>query len=36
MTTMLGGSSDQFVDAKTILSFGKQINRLKGGEGDRR
>jgi hypothetical protein len=29
MKTMLGQSSDQFVDAKTILSFSKQINRLR-------
>ena len=29
MKTMLGGASDQFVDAKTILSFGKELNRMR-------
>jgi hypothetical protein len=27
--TMLGGSSSQFTDAKSILSFGKQLDRIK-------
>ena len=36
MKTMLGGSSDQFVDAKTIMAFGKQINRMRGRDDDRR
>ena len=27
--TMLGGASDQFVDAKTILAFGKQLGQIK-------
>jgi low affinity Fe/Cu permease len=27
--TMLGGSSNQFTDAKTILSFGKQLEQIK-------
>ncbi len=28
LKTMLGGSSDKFTDAKTILSFGKQLDRI--------
>ncbi len=36
MKTLLGGASDQFVDAKTILSFGKEINRMRGRQDDRR
>jgi hypothetical protein len=27
--TLLGGSSDKFTDAKTILSFGKQLDRIQ-------
>ncbi len=27
--SLLGGSSQQFTDAKTILSFGKQLDRIK-------
>ena len=29
MQTMLGGASDQFVDAKSILAFGKQLGGIK-------
>jgi hypothetical protein len=29
MKTMLGGSSSQFVEAKTILAFGKQLGQIK-------
>jgi hypothetical protein len=32
LQTVLGGSSDQFVDAKTIRSFGKQLHRIKARE----
>ena len=32
---MLGGSSDQFVDAKTILAFGKQLGHIKAREDGR-
>lgn len=32
--TMLGGSSDKFTDAKTILSFGKQLDRITTREKD--
>jgi hypothetical protein len=28
LQTMLGGASDHFVDAKTILEFGKQLDRI--------
>jgi hypothetical protein len=35
MKTMLGGSSDQFADAKTILAFGKQLGQIKARENDR-
>lgn len=34
--TMLGGSSEKFTDAKTILSFGKQLDRITTREKDRR
>jgi hypothetical protein len=35
LQTMLGGSSDQFVPAKTILAFGKHLDRIKArGPGD--
>jgi hypothetical protein len=30
--TMLGGSADQFADAKTILRFGKQVEQIKSRE----
>jgi len=33
--TMLGGSSDQFTDSKTILSFGKQLDRIRTRDRDR-
>jgi hypothetical protein len=33
--TMLGGSSDQFTDSKTIRSFGKQIAQIKARENGR-
>jgi hypothetical protein len=33
--TMLGGSSDKFTGAKAILSFGKQLDRIKARENDR-
>jgi hypothetical protein len=29
LKTMLGGSSDQFTDAKTILAFAKQLRRTR-------
>jgi hypothetical protein len=29
LRTMLGGSSDKFVDSKTILAFGKQLEQIK-------
>lgn len=29
LKTMLGGSSDQFTDSKTILAFAKEIDRMK-------
>ena len=35
MQTMLGGASDQFVDAKTILAFGKQLGGIKRREDER-
>jgi hypothetical protein len=35
LQTMLGGSSGQFVEAKTILKFGKQLDRFKALERDR-
>jgi hypothetical protein len=35
LTTMLGGSSTQFVDAKTILAFSKQLGKSKTRENDR-
>ncbi|HTU88672.1 MAG TPA: hypothetical protein VMF69_01120 [Gemmataceae bacterium] len=34
--TMLGGSSDKFTDAKTILSFGKQLDRIAPRDKDHR
>ena len=36
MHTMLGGASDQFVDAKTILAFGKQLGGIRRREEGRR
>ena len=33
--TMLGASSDKFTGAKAILSFGKQLDRIKARENDR-
>ncbi len=33
--TMLGGASDQFADAKTILAFGKQLGHIKAREDGR-
>jgi hypothetical protein len=33
--SMLGGSSDQFTDAKTILSFSKEIDRIRTRDRDR-
>jgi hypothetical protein len=35
LRTMLGGSSDQFTDAKTILDLGKRLDGIKGKEGGR-
>jgi hypothetical protein len=35
MKTMLGGSSDAFVEAKTILNFGKQLGQIKSRENER-
>ena len=35
MRTMLGGASDSFVEAKTILDFGKQLGRIKSRENER-
>ncbi len=32
--TMLGGSSDRFTDSKTILSFGKQLDKIKNRKND--
>lgn len=32
---MLGGSSDQFTSAKTILAFGKQLDRIQTRDGNR-
>jgi hypothetical protein len=29
LQSMLGGSSDQFVDAKAIRNFGKQLDRIQ-------
>jgi hypothetical protein len=29
LRTLLGGTSDRFADAKTILAFGKQLERIK-------
>lgn len=34
--TMLGGPSEKFADAKTILSFGKQLDRITTRDKDRR
>ncbi|MBY0528364.1 MAG: hypothetical protein K2R98_33545 [Gemmataceae bacterium] len=36
LQSILGGKSDQFVDAKAIREFGKKIDRIKGQEGERR
>jgi hypothetical protein len=36
LQTMLGGPSDQFADAKTIRSVGRQIDQIKARENDRR
>lgn len=33
--TLLGGSSDQFTDSKSILSFGKQLDRIQKRDRDR-
>jgi hypothetical protein len=35
MRTMLGGASDSFVAAKTIMDFGKQLGQIKAREEDR-
>jgi hypothetical protein len=35
LKTMLGGTSDQFTDSKTILALGKQLDRIKTREDDR-
>jgi hypothetical protein len=32
---MLGGASDQFVDAKKVLALGKQLDNIKARERDR-
>jgi hypothetical protein len=32
LQTMLGSSSDQFADTKTVLAFGKQLDRIKARE----
>jgi hypothetical protein len=34
--TMLGGSNGQFTDSKTILSFGKELDRITTHQKDRR
>lgn len=36
LKSMLGGSSEQFTDAKTILSLGKQLDRITKSDRDRR
>jgi hypothetical protein len=33
--TLLGGSSDKFAEAKSILAFGKQLEQIKARENDR-
>jgi hypothetical protein len=35
LKTMLGGSSDKFAEAKTILSLGKRLDQIKAHENDR-
>src|SRR5262249_32892802 len=35
LQTMLGGASDQFIESKTILAFGKQLDRIKARDQDR-
>jgi len=36
LQTMLGGSSEQFADAKTIRTFGKMLDQIKARDRDRR
>jgi hypothetical protein len=36
LTSMLGGASDKFVDAKTILTFGKHLDRIQARDKDQR
>jgi hypothetical protein len=35
LKTMLGGASDKFAESKTILKFGKHLDRIRSGDDDR-